>query len=233
MPVVNKWIEADAYVFDIDGTLLHAYGGAHYNAFHSALKKHFDLDCKIDGVPLHGNTDTGILRAVLAREGLTNGQFDTKRVAVFDHMCEDVERNRHHVRSELCPGIMELLDHLRQRNKLLGVATGNLERIGWIKIEAAGLREYFSLGAFSDHHETRQDIFRDALSRVRSVLGEDAETCFIGDTPHDVMAARAVEAKVIAVATGIHDAATLQACGPDVCVGSCTEILALAAAANR
>jgi len=71
VPRPLKWIDTDAYLFDIDGTLLNAYGGAHYNAFHSALKKSFDLDCKIDGVQMHGNTDIGILRAVLARCTIT------------------------------------------------------------------------------------------------------------------------------------------------------------------
>src|SRR5207248_8442220 len=107
---------------------------------HSALKKHFDLDCKIDGVPLHGNTDTGILRAVLAREGVPNQDFDSRRDAVFSHMCTEVERNRHQVRSEVCPGIAQLLEHLDARKKLLGIASGNLERIGWLKVEVDGLR---------------------------------------------------------------------------------------------
>lgn len=230
MPESRKWIEADAYVFDIDGTLLNAYGGAHYNAFHSALKEHFGLECKIDGVPLHGNTDTGILRAVLAREGFQDSHFDAKRQAMFSHMCAEVEENRHLVRAEICPGIAELLEHLKHRKKLLGVATGNLERIGWIKIEAAGLRDYFSFGAFSDYHETREDIFRDAISRIRGVLGKDAATCFVGDTPHDIDAARKLSVPVIAVATGIFSAEQLAEHTPDVCLTNCQDLLVKMAA---
>src|SRR3954453_20010624 len=92
-----KWIDADAYLFDIDGTLLNAYGGAHYNAFHSALKKSFNLDCKIDGVQMHGNTDIGILRAVMTREGLTNGELESKLDETLEHMCDEVELNRDQV----------------------------------------------------------------------------------------------------------------------------------------
>lgn len=226
MPASRKWIEADAYVFDIDGTLLNAHGGAHYNAFHSALRKHFGLGCKIDGVPLHGNTDTGILRAVLAREGVPAGEFDVKRQAVFAEMCAEVEANRAQVRSELCPGIARLLEELKRRDKLLGLATGNLERIGWIKVEAACVCEYFSFGAFSDGHETREDIFRDAVQQVHSRLGAKAVTCFVGDTPHDVIAARVLGAPVIAVATGIFTCEQLQEHEPDICLKSCEDLLA-------
>jgi phosphoglycolate phosphatase-like HAD superfamily hydrolase len=221
LPRLRKWIEADAYVFDIDGTLLNAYGGAHYSAFHAALEKHFGLKCKIDGVPLHGNTDTGILRAVLAREGLRDSDFDAKRSDVFRHMCDEVERNRDQLRSELCPGITALLEDLYAQKKLLGVATGNLERIGRIKMEAAGVTKYFSFGAFSDHHENREDIFRDALAQVTSKLGTAARSCFVGDTPRDIEAARAVDAPIIAVATGIYSVADLAKHQPDLCLASC------------
>src|SRR5437660_8150935 len=128
-----KWIEADAYLFDIDGTLLNAYGGAHYNAFHSALKHSFNLDCKIDGVPLHGNTDIGILRAVLRREGLADVDFDRQRSSLLAHMCEQVELNRAQIRAEVCPAITELVSFLSSRGKLLGVASGNLGKLGWLK----------------------------------------------------------------------------------------------------
>ena len=48
------------------------------------------------------------------------------------------------------PGVEEALGHLARKGALLGVATGNLEAIGWIKIEEAGLREWFRFGGFSD-----------------------------------------------------------------------------------
>lgn len=133
-------------------------------------------------------------------------------------MCDEVERNRDQVKSELCPGIRGLLERLSAEGKLLGLATGNLERIGWIKVEAAGIREHFSFGAFADRHETREDIFRDAASQVAGKLGPDARLCFIGDTPRDVIAARAIGAKCIAVATGIFSISQLSEHSPDACI---------------
>ena len=65
-----RWDAADAYLFDIDGTLLNSRDGVHYNAFHNALLEFFRVSSSIDGVPLHGNTDRAIIRAVLRREGV-------------------------------------------------------------------------------------------------------------------------------------------------------------------
>ncbi len=225
MPEPARWIEADAYVFDIDGTLLNAYGGAHYNAFHSALEKHFGLTCKIDGVQLHGNTDIGILRAVLQREGVADEVFDAKRSVALAEMCAEVERNKHQVRSELCPGISELVRALHKSGKYLGIATGNLETIAWIKVEAAGLRDYFSFGAFSDGHESRTDIFHDALQQVHQRHGVGTRVCFVGDTPFDVEAAKALGVPVIAVATGIYTVEQLQKTGPELLLKDCAGIV--------
>jgi phosphoglycolate phosphatase len=221
----KTWIDSDAYLFDIDGTLLNAYGGAHYNAFHSALKNTFNLDCKIDGVPLHGNTDIGILRAVLRREGLSGDAFDQHREKLLDHMCAQVELNRAQIRSEICPAILDLVSLLAARRKLLGVATGNLERIGWLKLEAAQLRDYFAFGVFADHCETREDIFRAGIAEANRRLGDAASVCVVGDTPADISAAKAVGVPVIAVATGIYSKQELSEFSPDICVSSCAELL--------
>ena len=56
------WTAFDCYLFDIDGTLLNSRDAVHYYAFHRAVQTVFGLDFRLDGVPVHGNTDVGILR---------------------------------------------------------------------------------------------------------------------------------------------------------------------------
>ncbi len=219
-----KWIEADAYLFDIDGTLLNAHGGAHYQAFHSALKAIFAVECKIDGVPLHGNTDIGILRAVLRREGVDETTFNVGLDRALVHMCDEVERNRGQIRSEVCPSIPQLVRHLHADGRLLGVASGNLERIGWVKIEAAGLRKYFAFGSFSDRAELRSDIFRAGVAEAQRRLGQQASVCVVGDTPADIQAAHEINVPVVAVATGIYSQADLAAYSPDSLLACCTDL---------
>ncbi len=57
-----RWDDCDAYLFDIDGTLLHAHGGVHTGAFSSSVQAVMGHPLPIDSVPVHGSTDTGILR---------------------------------------------------------------------------------------------------------------------------------------------------------------------------
>jgi phosphoglycolate phosphatase-like HAD superfamily hydrolase len=140
-----------------------------------------------------------------------------------------VERNRAQVQANVCPGIPELVEILHSQKKLLGVATGNLERIGWIKIEAGSLRNYFSFGVFSDQTEKREDIFRLGIAEVKRRLGPEASVCVVGDTPADINAAKAVGVPVIAVATGIYTLEQLTEFSPDIAVASCAELLQAAA----
>jgi len=222
-----KWLDADAYLFDIDGTLLHATGRAHYNAFTSALERVFGLRATIDGVRWAGNTDVGILREVLEREGLSAAELDYKLRDVIDHMSDEVERNRALVRAEVCPSIHDIVRALHAGGKTLGIVSGNFERIGWIKVEAAGLRDYFSFGFFSDRFPTRTEIFRAAVDDVRARLGAATRVCVIGDTPSDIQSAKANYVPVIAVATGGYSFDDLRSFSPDVCLRCCDEALPL------
>ncbi|MBV9608376.1 MAG: HAD family hydrolase [Acidobacteria bacterium] len=222
-----RWSAADAYLFDIDGTLLNSRDGVHYNAFNSAVNRYFGVSSKIDGVPVHGNTDPGIIRAVLEREGVAAADLDGKLPLLFDYMCDEVERNRAGLRPEVCPSALELVRALHDSGKLLGVASGNLERIAWMKLEASDLRGYFAFGSFSDHREKREDIFLHGIREARRRLGnERAQVYIVGDTPSDIKAARLAGAPVIAVATGIFSQNELLSHGPDTCVSCCADLLA-------
>lgn len=219
------WRSFDAYLFDIDGTLLVSRDGVHYNAFHTALKRVYDCDARIDNVPVQGNTDIGILRAAAGLCGIDGERFTRGLSRALSMMADEVEQKAAELRPELCPSIRELLDALRADGKLLGVCTGNLQRIGWAKLKAAGIRDRFTVGGFSDHHEFRPDIFRDAMEQAQARLSSDAKVCFVGDTPNDIQAAQQLGAPVVAVATGIYSMEQLQQHAPTHCVACCAELL--------
>ena len=220
-----NWIEADAYLFDIDGTLLNTRDAVHYYAFLNAIRDVFGVEPSIDGVPVHGNTDIGILRAVVTRAGMPPAEFEARLPRALQQMCAEVETYAAHMQAELCPSVEQLLQTLSQAGKLLGVASGNLQSIGWAKLQAAGLRSYFDFGSFSDQAEFRSEIFRNAVAEARKRLGGSARVCVVGDTPSDIKAARQLNLPIIAVATGIYSRDQLLAYDPDVCVPCCSDLL--------
>lgn len=223
----NGWLDADAFLFDIDGTLLNSRDGVHYNAFHTGLREVFGITTKIDQVPVHGNTDPGIVRAMLAHAGRDPKEFDNGIARAMEIMCAEAARNASALAPEVCPSIVDLLTLLQSQGKLMGVTSGNLERIGWLKLEASGLRPFFAFGVFSDQREHRAEIFREGIAQARRLLNrDDARVTIVGDTPADIRAAREVGAPILAVATGIFPLEELRKQGPDACFGCCTDLLA-------
>jgi phosphoglycolate phosphatase-like HAD superfamily hydrolase len=216
---------AEAYIFDIDGTLLVTRDLVHWNALHQAMIEAYGVDVTIAGIPYHGMTDLSILRAATARAGIESSAFDRGLPLALEIVRREVDVNHRAIVPFVCPAIPELLESLRSQGKLLGVASGNLETVGWHKIEAAGLRQFFSFGFFSDHCERRAAIFQNAATHARKQLRADAGVCFIGDTPSDIEAAREIGACIVAAASGTFSLEDLRACSPDVCVADCRELL--------
>ena len=220
------WDRQDAYLFDIDGTLLRSRDRIHVDSFVRTVKHVTGFEVSLDGVALAGNTDTGILREACALAGIPVGVLEPQVAAILEGMCSNVAGRRHELDLVLMPGVPETLRHLAQMGAILGVATGNLEMIGWIKIERAGLREWFRFGGFSDQFPVRSELVGDAASKARELAGPRAQVCVVGDTPRDVEAAHANGLAVIAVATGHFNFDALLEHEPEVCTTALADLLA-------
>jgi phosphoglycolate phosphatase len=220
------WDAFDAYLFDVDGTLLNCKDAVHYFAFCEALKALSGAELNLDGVTAHGNTDIGILRDALALAGILESDWRPRISEGCGLMCSYVEKHREQIRTEALPATREVLQHLRDRKALLGIATGNLAAIGRIKLQSCGLLDYFDFHAFSDGLETRADVYNRALEQAHNLAGQHAVICAVGDTPADICAARHHGISIIAVATGIHSREQLSAEQPDLCLSSFSELLA-------
>lgn len=237
MNLAMSWDQFDAYLFDIDGTLLHCAGAAHYFAFCNVLSRVAGRQVNLDGVTAHGNTDVGILRDAFALAGIRPEEWRPRLAELCDAMCQQVENEHVNLCASALPQVHEVLCHLRQRDAVLSVATGNLERIGKQKLTAAGLLDLFHVGAWSDSFEHREDVFRLAIAQVRdrwrNVHQERAwaesriepSILAFGDTPADIAAAHASGIPVIAVATGIYSYEQLSTEGPALTIHSFAELM--------
>jgi phosphoglycolate phosphatase-like HAD superfamily hydrolase len=137
-----------------------------------------------------------------------------------------VDEHRNELEPYLMPGVEDGLRHLAGKDAVLGLATGNLEAIGWTKVEKAGLRKWFQFGGFSDRHPDRSELIAHAAAKARELAGAYASVCVVGDTPRDIEAARVNSLPVIAVATGNFSFDELAQLQPQVCASSLADLLA-------
>lgn len=226
------WDEQDAYLFDIDGTLMRSRDRVHFESVAASVHRVTGFEITLAGVLIHGSTDTAILREACRQAGIPDDVLERHYDAILEAMRNSVAERRQELDPELTPGIEEVLRHLAQKGALLGVASGNLEAIGWIKIEKAGLREWFRFGGFSDHFPVRSELIAHAARKARELATPTGQTsakiCVVGDTPRDIEAARANFLSVIAVATGKYSFDELLSYRPEACVSSLKDLLAMA-----
>src|SRR5262249_49935426 len=130
-----------------------------------------------------------------------------------------------------CEGVWEFIRGLQAlaNPPLLGLLTGNIRLDAEIKLRHVGLWDVFVTGGFADDSEERDKIAAAAKERGSRVLKEDLpgeQVIVIGDTPLDIQCARAIGAKVLAVATGTVAKDELQKHKPDWAVTDLRELKA-------
>jgi len=217
----------DALVlFDIDGTLIRRAGPHHREALVEAVRRAAHVETTTEGVPVAGMLDREILTVMMRKAGMQRS--DIRRVmpevvaraqSIYVRRVPDISR-------KVCPGVRSLLRRLTVRGVVIGLVTGNLSRIGWRKMERAGIRHYFRFGAFAEMARDRAGLVRIAIRRARKErwIGRDSNITLIGDHPNDVLAAQANGIRVVAVGTGIIPLDELQSHTPDVFVPDLREL---------
>jgi phosphoglycolate phosphatase len=219
------WDAQGAYLFDIDGTLLRSRDRIHVNSFYSSVRDVMGRELVLDGVTVSGNTDPGILRDAFRLAQIKDSAWQPHLETVLAKMREAVTAQRDQMKLIKMPGVDAMLAHLHRKGAALGVATGNLESIGWLKIEALGLRPWFTFGGFSDDYDIRSDMIAHAIREAHRHAGLETTVCVVGDTPFDIAAARENHLPTIAVATGNYSFDQLMEHNPEVCVSTLEALL--------
>jgi len=213
-------VEPALVLFDIDGTLLRRAGMQHRDALVQAVRRVTGIETTTEGVNLSGMLDRDIVAQMLANAGATPASIRRHMPKIVAHAQSIYARNCPDLRRRVCPGARMLLYRLWRRGVVTGLVTGNLTRIGWKKMERAGLRPYLRFGAFAELARDRAGLVKIAVNRARRQkwITHQSPIALIGDHPNDIRAARANGVRSIAVATGLIGAAELEKHSPDVLV---------------
>jgi len=204
-------------LFDIDGTLLRRAGPQHREALVYGIRRVTGLETTTAGIPVQGMLDPDILTMMLRAAGAPRPSIRESMPAILRAAERYYLRACPALHDARCPGVEPLLERLARRGFLLGLVTGNLTRIGWRKLECAGLRDYFQFGAFGEMASTRASLAKMAIreARLRAWISRGAPISLVGDAPADILAARANGIRAISVRTGVTPAEDLAALAPD------------------
>jgi phosphoglycolate phosphatase-like HAD superfamily hydrolase len=204
-------------LFDIDGTLVRRAGPHHRQALVEGVRRVTGLATTTEGIPVQGMLDPDILTRMMRAAGAPRPFIREAMPAILRAAERYYMRAGPTLRDARCPGVEPLLERLARRGFLLGLVTGNLTRIGWRKLQRAGLREYFRFGAFGEMASTRAGLAKMAIreARGRDWISPGAPISLVGDAPADILAARANRIRAISVQTGVTPVEELAALAPD------------------
>lgn len=209
----------DALVlFDIDGTLVRRAGPHHREALVEAVRRKARVESTTEGVPVAGMLDHTILHTMMLRAGMKPAEIRRIMPEVMKSAQSIYVRRVPILHRRVCPGVRTVLNRLERRGVVIGLVTGNLTRIGWRKLERAGLRRYFRYGAFAELAKDRAGLVRFAIRHARKEgwINGNTRISLIGDHPNDVRAAKANGIRSVAVATGVISIEELKTHSPDV-----------------
>ncbi len=214
-------------LFDIDGTLVRKAGPQHRLALIQAVRDVLGLEATTDGVPLHGMLDPDIILCMLENAGLAAMDIDTAMPAILvaaeeAYLATEIPD----IRDKRCPAVPEILDMLTGMGTVLALVTGNLPRIGWRKLERAGIHHYFRHGGFGGMAPTRGLLAKLAIEQARAdgLIGPGSRISLIGDAPQDIRAAQENGIQSISVRTGVTPPGELEACNPDYLLDDLTRL---------
>jgi len=219
---------AAAFVFDLDGTLIAS--GADIAAAANHARRHVGLpEVPLDvAVSYVGDGVAVLLRRILGHDvasgatGAAGLPVDEDRLATglavfadhYERHCLDTTR--------LYPGVLDVL--FRYQRFPLSVATNKPARftgpiLRRLKIEAA-----FHRVVCGDEVEQKKP-HPEAIARCVADLGvEPAQVVVVGDSPNDIMAARAFGAVAVGATYGLNSAGVVKSAAPDHLVASFGEL---------
>src|SRR6202022_3342374 len=127
--------------------LMRRAGPHHRQALVAAVRRVTGLETTTEHIPVHGMLDRDILTRMMADAGASRRLIERSMPAIVEAAQRIYVQSVPDLQRKTCPGVRRLLYNLQRRGIPLGLVTGNLTRIGWKKLERAGLKRYFQFGA--------------------------------------------------------------------------------------
>lgn len=175
MPVRN-------ILFDLDGTVIDSYPGIQA-AFNHAYVKLYGAPCSHDIRAFVGPPIKNIFAEI-------SGEKDASKVELFAGHFQSEYDTDHYRKSELYPGMTDLLKQLSDKGMQLYIATNKRIKPTLLILDYLDIAPYFKAVYSAD---STQPSYKSKVEMVAAILENEslnpAETLLIGDTHHDQEAA--------------------------------------------
>lgn len=211
-------------LFDIDKTLI-VGSRCHYNALKKSLTQVYGVENPKSLTNMQGMTDLKIICTTLKNENIdintTKSGLEECMVVMHDNFNEALKMSD----LKVLKGVKPLLQDIQDHQIPMGLVTGNMEAIAWLKLDKVGLKQYFQFGGFGDRVLKRSGLVKKALEASKTITGniDRKHVYLVGDTPRDIWGGQKLKVNTLGVATGDFSEHDLMVAGADYVVKDLTD----------
>lgn len=157
---------------------------------------------------------------------------DPVALAAATDRFKDEYARRYDRHTVLFPGVKHVLQHLRDRDVLMAVATNKSETITRSLLAKTGIEGYF-VTVVGPEAVTRRKPDPEALQVVLARVGAAAsESLMVGDTEADILAGRQAGLTTCAVLYGYGSREEIDVAGPDFVIAAIDDLLSVLGGAS-
>jgi phosphoglycolate phosphatase len=211
-------------LFDIDKTLI-VGSSCHYNALKTALTQVYGVENPKSLMNMQGMTDLKIICETLKNENIAVDTIKSGLEECMDVMYQNFKDALKISDLKVLKGVNSLLQEMKEYEIPMGLVTGNMEAIAWLKLGKVNLEEYFLFGGFGDRVLKRSGLVEKALEASKKLIGtiDKKNVYLVGDTPRDIWGGKKLDVNTLGVATGDFSEYELMDAGADYVVKDLTE----------
>jgi len=206
-----------AAIFDLDGTLL-AMKLKVKEAKEKLIHRLREIGVNVDEIDLKTPTEE-IVSKIMREYGFSRDYL----MKLVDEAYIPYELEAAQV-AELREGIREVLRELKAMGFKLAVASNSARRGVHLALENTSIKDLFDvIVTRSDVNRMKPDgaLIAETLRRLNV---KPSEAVYIGDTVHDILAARRVGVKSIAISGGAHSISLILNSKPDILIKDIKEL---------
>ena len=216
-------------IFDLDGTLisLHVDGAAFRKEIaHELTRSGFRMDLiEANSKRLYVQDILDLARSQID-EGLVDADYDDVKRRTF--LALDALELEWITHSRMLPGADAILSRLSggEGNApiILALLTNSGRAATKYALERLGFGKYFARSFTRDELPAMKPRPEGIAAALRALGLGRSDVLYVGDSPTDIMAAKAAGIPIASVGTGKHAVEALRELGPDYTLGSLSEL---------
>ena len=204
-----------AMLFDLDGTLVDTHGLI-VQCYEHTMQTHLNQPMRPEiWERLVGQPLDDIFQETYAHyeTPLSPDLLHTLKLTYRAHMRE----HAHNIRA--FPGVIEMLDGLRERSIRLAIVTTKHRHMAQYHLETSGLAEYFEFLVPGDEVTHPKPDAEPFLRALELLALPPSLVAHVGDSQHDITGAKAAGIYAIAALWGADNRDALLAAAPDCVMG--------------